>query len=244
MAIPVIRQSKFVVTKIDHAAIRKSKVFDNLPGVESWIACHSVIIEFWGSNATTADMTLGKIRQLCICLACVLALPVLTDAPDLTGDWELDEELTKKLEPPVRTNRDFGRGLRNAVLPVPGGPGAQNPNAASLKQPLVLDCVGLTLSKIDKTVEIECDNGSEREFHVGNRHGRRTTWRGKRLTESYRSTSRSVKHLFTLDRNDNMIVTVTIKPQGGVAQKHVRAFNRVTESENPEPDASDSTDRN
>ncbi len=189
-------------------------------------------------------MALRNISRLCICLVSVLALPVLTDAPDLTGDWELDEELTKKLEPPVRTNREFGRGLRNMVLPTPGGPGAQNPNAASLKQPLILDCVGLTLTKKDKTVEIECDNGTQREFHVGNRHGRRTIWRSKRLTESYRSTSRSVKHSIKLDRDDNMIVTVTIKPQGGIAQKHVRAFNRVTEKENSDSETSDSADTN
>lgn len=217
-------------------------MLDYLSGIKSLIACHSDIIEIQRVNATIAIMKLQKLMSLGICLVCLLSTPVLTGETGLKGKWELDEELTEKLEPPIRTNRGFARGLQNAVLPIPGRQGSQDPNAASLKQPLVLDCVGLTLSKKEETVEIACENGSQRKFQVGNRHGRKTTWRNNRLTESYKSTSRRVKHSFKLDRNDNMIVTVTIKPDGGVSQKYVRAFNRVITESTPGSESPDSTD--
>ncbi len=239
--VPVFCQTELAVAAVDYATVGKSEVLDYLSGIKSLMACHSDIIEIQRVNATIAIMKLQKLMSLGICLVCLLSTPVLTGETGLKGKWELDEELTEKLEPPIRTNRGFGRGLRNAVIPVPTGPGSQDPNAASLKQPLVLTCVGLTLSKQDETVEIACENGSQREFKVGNRHGRKTTWRNNRLTESYKSTSRRVKHSFKLDRNDNMIVTVTIKPDGGVSQKYVRAFNRVITESTPGSESPDST---
>ena len=171
-----------------------------------------------------------------VCIAMLIATAVWSESPDLTGTWVLDEELTKELQPPIKKHRS-GQGLRGFVgsggilAPLPGGGGASpNPGATGLKTPLVLDCGELTLDKSGNKITLSCSNGQERDFNVGKLHGRTTKWRKSRLTESYQSTSRSVKHLIKLDRNGNLIATVTIQPKGGRSQKYVRAFNRKQEA--------------
>ena len=183
-------------------------------------------------------MRTRTVLQTSIAIALLLAISVLSDSPNLTGDWTYDEKLTEELQPPTKTTRGFGQRL-GGYIGGPGGPGAPNPNAASLKQPVILSCEDLKLIKEAETITVTCSDGSHREFHVGNLHGRKTTWKrkGNQLTESYRSTSRSVKHQIKLDKDDNMIVTVTLKPKGGVSQKYVRAFNRVAEKEKKEEDS-------
>ena len=169
------------------------------------------------------------------CLAVLVSTSAWSESRELTGTWTLDEELTKELQPPIKKNQRAGEGLRGFIggggilTPLPGGGSSPAAGAAGLKTPLVLDCSELTLEKSADKITISCANGTEREFNVGKVHGRTTKWRKSRLTEFYRSTSRSVKHLIKLDRKGNMIATVTLQPKGGVSQKYVRAFNRKQE---------------
>lgn len=179
-------------------------------------------------------MTKKLALTISACLALLVSTSAWSQSPDLTGTWTLDEELTKELQPPIKKNRRAG-GLRGFVgaggilTPLPGGSSTPAAGAAGLKTPLILDCGELTLDKSEKKVTLSCVNGMQREFNVGNLHGRTTKWRKSRLTESYRSTSRSVRHLIKLDRKGNLIATVTIQPKGGISQKYVRAFNRKQE---------------
>ncbi|MCY3884015.1 MAG: hypothetical protein OXG24_03780 [Gammaproteobacteria bacterium] len=177
------------------------------------------------------------------CLALLVSMYTWAESNDLTGTWVIDVELTEELQPPIKKNRGVARGLRGfiagggVIAPVPGG-SAPAVGAAGLKTPVVLHCSELTLSKDESKITIECANGTEREFNVGNLHGRKTNWKKNRLTESYRSTSRSVRHQFKIDRKGNLIATITIQPKGGVSQKYVRAFNRKPE-DHPESNESE-----
>lgn len=179
-------------------------------------------------------MTKNVALSISVCLAILFAATASSETPDLTGTWVLDEELTKELQPPIKKHRR-GQGVRGFVgsggilTPLPGGGGSPRADAAGLKTPLVLECGELTLDKSEDKVTISCVNGLKRDFNAGKLHGRNTKLRKSRLTESYRSTSRSVQHLIKLDKKGNLIATVTIQPKGGVAQKYVRAFNRKQE---------------
>ena len=174
-------------------------------------------------------------------LTVVFASPIFSDQDEesnLIGDWVLNEKLTEELRPPVRNPGvagGFGRAVLGTVgIPLPGG---SNPaaNSVGLRHPIMLECEQMSLTKEGDEVLIECANGTYREFQIGNEHGRRATWKSKRMTESYRSTSRTVRHDVKLEKSGNLIVTVTIKPKGGTSQKYVRAFD-------PKPEPSNSID--
>lgn len=178
-------------------------------------------------------MSSNVVPTISLCIAVLAAVSTWSETNDLTGNWILNEELTEELQPPIKKHRRAGGGIQGVLgginVPTPGGGGAPAAGAASLKTPVVLDCGEMKLEKSGEKVTINCSNGLQREFNVGNLHGRRTKWNKTRLTESYSSTSRSVKHQIKLDRKGNLIATVTLQPSGGVAQKYVRAFNRKTE---------------
>ncbi|MXW53977.1 MAG: hypothetical protein F4Z66_08370 [Gammaproteobacteria bacterium] len=177
-------------------------------------------------------MTKHLALTISTCLVVLMSTNAWSESPKLTGTWTLDEELTKELQPPIKKNRRAGQGLRGYIggggilTPLPGGGSSPASGAAGLKVPLILDCSELTLEASEDKITVSCVNGMEREFNVGKVHGRTTKWKKTRLTEFYRSTSRSVRHLIKLDREGNMIATVTLQPKGGVSQKYVRAFNR------------------
>lgn len=160
------------------------------------------------------------------------------DESKILGSWILNDELTAELKPKPRKSRSMGGfgGVSIAAggigIPLPGGVGGPAAAASSLKFPTVLDCEGFELSKEDDKVTLSCEDGSNRDFYIGKKHGRKTSLTSKTLRESYSSTSRTVKHAFKLDKNDNLIVTVRIKAKGGEEQVHVRAFSQEVEDEN------------
>ena len=158
------------------------------------------------------------------------------DESKILGSWVLNDDLTAELKPKPRKSRSMGGfgGVSVAAggigIPLPGGgTGGPTAAAASLKFPTVLECEGFELSKKDDKVTLNCEDGSRRDFYIGNKHGRKTSLTSKTLRESYSSTSRTVKHAFKLDKNDNLIVTVRIKAKGGEEQIYVRAFSKEVE---------------
>ena len=161
------------------------------------------------------------------------------DESKILGLWVLNDELTEELKPKPRKSRSMGGfgGVTVAAggigIPLPGGGmGGPAAAAASLKFPTVLECEGFELGKKDDKVTLSCEDGSRRDFYIGNKHGRKTSLTSKTLRESYSSTSRTVKHAFKLDRDDNLIVTVRIKAKGGEEQVYVRAFSKEVKDEN------------
>lgn len=169
-----------------------------------------------------------------------LSFCAVAQSADLTGDWVLNAELTEEMQPKVKGTKGLGGGFSGGfigaggvMLPIPGtGGGGSAAAQRTLKQPIVLDCGELTLSKESVKVNITCNKESYREFFLDDRHGRKTNWRDRKFTESYRSTSRTVKHEFRLIKGDRLKVTVSIRQKGNRSQEHVRVFERKI---TPEP---------
>lgn len=156
----------------------------------------------------------------------------------ITGTWVVNEEATETLQNKVRrTNtRSMGDGPNVAVLGVPaGGAGPSGPNS-TLKFPIVLECEEISFQVDDEKVKASCETGVSREFLVGKLHGRITRFRSNVLTESYSSTSRSVKHDIRVDKEGNLVAKVRIKPKNGIAQVYVRVYSRPLDSESQETD--------
>lgn len=153
----------------------------------------------------------------------------------ITGTWEVNEEETETLQNKVRRSNPTSRGVGAPTgggvgIPVPGSGGAAGPNA-TLKFPIVLECNAISIEVEEETVKASCESGVSREFLIGKIHGRTTRFRHNVLTESYSSTSRSVKHDIRVDRKGNLVAKVRIKPKYGVSQTFVRVYSRPSETE-------------
>ena len=180
---------------------------------------------------------LTVIKTLAI-TCCMLFTPLL-NATDLVGSWVLNDELTKEMQPKLKSTKGVGGGFSGGfigaggvMVPIPGS-GGGSPVAAqrTLKMPVVLECNELKLDKQSIKVSISCSNQSYRDFFLDDRHGRKTNWRDRRFTESYKSTSRTVKHEFRILKGDLLKVTVSIKPRGNRSQDFVRVFERKIDTE-------------
>ncbi len=149
------------------------------------------------------------------------------------GEWTFNETLTDKLQPKLKTTKASGRGFQGTLiggLPLPGsGRGVAEGPISTLKFPTLLECNQFTLEIEDKKIEFSCENGSSREFNVGKLHGRKTKLTKSKITEYYKSTSRSVRHNISVDKEGNLVVTVKIRPSGSTEQTFVRAFSRPAE---------------
>ena len=178
-------------------------------------------------------------------LALISALfGVVASAADITGSWVLNEELTEEMQPKVKGTKGVGGGFSGGfigaggiMLPIPGtGGGGTAAAQRTLKLPIVLDCSELNLSKQSVKVNVSCNDENYREFFLDDRHGRKTKWRDRKFTESYKSTSRTVKHEFRWLRGDILKVTVSIRQRGNRSQEYVRVFDRKS-SEPPSTEA-------
>lgn len=175
-----------------------------------------------------------KVHLVLISILCC----AVAQSADLTGSWVLNQELTEEMQPKIKGTKGLGGGFSGGfigaggvMLPIPGtGGGGSAAAQRTLKLPIVLDCTELTLNKQSVKVNVSCNNESYREFFLDDRHGRKTNWRDKKFTESYRSTSRTVKHEFRLIKGDHLKVTVSIRQKGNRSQEHVRVFERKSTS--------------
>ncbi|MXW07225.1 MAG: hypothetical protein F4X56_07940 [Gammaproteobacteria bacterium] len=147
----------------------------------------------------------------------------------ITGTWIVNEEATETLQNKVRrsssTNPALGSGPTVLGIPSPGNSGPSGPNS-TLKFPEVLECEEISFEVDEEAVKASCASGVTREFLIGNIHGRITRFRRNILTESYSSTSRSVKHDIRVDKDGNLVAKVRIRPKNGVSQTYVRVYSR------------------
>ena len=82
-------------------------------------------------------------------------------------------------------------------------------------------------NKYDDRIVVVYDNLGSREFVPGRHLGRKTTWNGRKLTESYETTTRKVRQRYALDRDGRMTVTITIAEKGAKRRVYKRIFDRV-----------------
>lgn len=161
-------------------------------------------------------------------LSCTTTIYANTDK-SITGTWIVNEEATETLQNKVRrsstTNPALGTASNVIGIPSPGNSGSSGPNS-TLKFPEVLECEEISFEIEEEVVKASCASGVTREFLIGNIHGRITRFRRNILTESYSSTSRSVKHDIRVDKDGNLVAKVRIRPKNGVSQTYVRVYSR------------------
>ena len=182
--------------------------------------------------------TVPLFRVVCFCTfvgMCVTTSVHANTDKSITGAWVVNEEATEALQSKVRksnpTNRGIGSATGGAVgIPAPSSGGPSGPNS-TLKFPIVLECKEISFEVEDEAVKASCAIGVSREFLIGKIHGRITRFRRNVLTESYSSTSRSVKHDIRIDKKGNLVAKVKIKPKYGVSQTYVRVYSRPPEAE-------------
>lgn len=187
-----------------------------------------------------------NLRATVICLSFLTGLSITTTLyaktdKSITGTWLVNEEATETLQNKVRKSSSMGSGLGTAAsvvlgVPTPGNSGPSGPNS-TLKFPVVLECQEISFEVEEESVNASCASGVTREFLLGKIHGRVTRFRRNILTESYSSTSRSVKHDIRVDKDGNLVAKVKIKPKQGVSQTYVRVYSRPSETESETEEA-------
>lgn len=183
-----------------------------------------------------------KILFVCTLVSlCATAVVHAKTDKKITGTWVVNEEETETLQSKVRKSNPTSRGLGAATggvsgIPVPGAGGPAGPNS-TLKFPIVLECKEISIEVEEEAVKASCESGVSREFLIGKIHGRTTRFRRNVLTESYSSTSRSVRHDIRVDKNGNLVAKVRIKPKYGVSQTFVRVYSRPSETESVKEEA-------
>ena len=192
-----------------------------------------------------------NMRATVICLSFLTGLSIATNLyaktdKSITGTWLVNEEATETLQNKVRKSSSMGSGLGTAAsvvlgVPAPGNSGPSGPNS-TLKFPVVLECQEISFEVEEESVKASCASGVTREFLLGKIHGRVTRFRRNILTESYSSTSRSVKHDIRVDKDGNLVAKVKIKPKQGVSQTYVRVYSRPSEAESETEEAETETE--
>jgi hypothetical protein len=110
-------------------------------------------------------------------------------------------------------------------VPLPGGGDAGVP-AGGARDPRVLRCEAMTVSMDGANVHFIFEGSGEETMKPGNDQGRKTSWNGRRLTQSYTTTVRSVRKTYELEKDGSLVVKVKINPKGAKSATHVRVFQR------------------
>ena len=154
-------------------------------------------------------------------------------ATDLVGQWLLDAEKTEAIQPEQPQQKQWLKG-QNVSTSVSYG-GQRLPtlrqkvppmSTLSARDPEVLRCKEMTISnKGDDLLFTYVDVGSEVR-RKGKKRGFNTAWNKKKLTDSYKTTTRKVSHTFEIQDNGSLLVTVLIKPDKGPKRIYKQVFNR------------------
>ncbi len=166
-------------------------------------------------------------------LLLTFALAQPARATDLVGEWVLNVERSAEVQPEQPEERQWfnGQNVNTSVsfggLPLPKVRQKVPPMSSHTeRQPGVLRCKEMTIAnKGEDLLFTYVDIGSEVRKR-GNKHGFKTSWGKRRLTESYKSTTRKVTHRFELQKDDSLLVTVTIKPDKGSKRVYKQVFDR------------------
>lgn len=168
-----------------------------------------------------------------ILCAALLTTSDHSHATELVGQWELDAERTEAIQPEQPQQKQWLKGQNISTNVSYGGQrlptirrkiGAMS--SLSERDPEVLRCKELVISnKGDDLLFTYVDVGSEVRSK-GRKRGFNTAWSKKKLTDSYKTTTRKVSHTFAIQDDNSLLVTVLIKPNKGPKRIYKQVFNR------------------
>ncbi len=167
-------------------------------------------------------------------LLLLLTGSALAAADGLAGRWQLNEALTRELQPPQKgpTSTSSGMGppriyVGGMPVPVPGTSGPQPGIGGAAPDPMVMRCTEVTVSPAGDELLLEFQGMGSERLKRGNVQGMKSRWNEGKLTTSYETTTREVSQTWEVDREGRLLVTVKLNPDHGKTQTHKRAFDRV-----------------
>ncbi|MEM6708803.1 MAG: hypothetical protein AAF648_08460 [Pseudomonadota bacterium] len=155
------------------------------------------------------------------------------------GHWLLNADLTAEAQPENVESRSLlpaGRGratisVGGIPLPVPGGSAPSASPQSNARDPAVLRCKELTLTRSsDDEIELVFGTIGDDRLRKGTYRGVKTAWSAKQLSSRYQTTERKVTHRYELRDDDRLVVTTTIKAKGQRKRTFKQVFDRVTRS--------------
>ncbi len=181
----------------------------------------------------------------------LLLLPLLllgawpAQATELIGYWVLDQEGTAAIQPeqPQENNWFKNQNISTTVsaggMPLPRLRSKLPPvDSQAAPDPDILRCKEMQIEDVNDALRFTyVDVGSEVRKQ-GAYRGAKVRWNKKKLTESYKSTTRKVTHKFEIQDNNKLLVTVKINPNKGVTRTYLQLFDRA-----PEPSAQAANDQ-
>jgi len=147
----------------------------------------------------------------------------------LSGDWQLNNELTTQFG---ATKKDAGYfdGIGGASVSVGGIPiplpGATTPAAAPSMVPDILNCTSMTIELAGEDVHFIYHGIGDETLKAGNDQGRRTRWSKSKLTSKYATPTRKVSKIYKLRSDGTLLVSVEFNPKQGASMTHYRIFER------------------
>jgi hypothetical protein len=157
-------------------------------------------------------------------------------AAPLTGNWVLNHELSREIQPDGPQQSSLLNRLPNASvsvggMPLPGvGSGRLPPVAGNARDPKVLRCTELRIEPAGDALHLNYGTAGSDTLQRGNDQGLVSRWNKRKLTSRYETTSRKVSQTYEVRRDGRLLVTVRLNPNQGPAVVHKRVFDPVESS--------------
>lgn len=164
-----------------------------------------------------------------------------TQATELIGYWVLDQEGTAAIQPeqPQEKNWFKNQNISTSVsvggMSLPSLGSKVGPvDSRAAPDPDILRCKEMQIEEVKNALRFTyVDVGSEVRKQ-GAYRGAKIHWNKKKLTESYKSTTRKVTHKFEIQDNKKLLVTVKINPDKGVTRTYLQLFDRASKPTAPQ----------
>lgn len=172
------------------------------------------------------------IQFACIIFLALATKNVLPASPDLTGQWVYNPVKSDEARPKKKNSSIFGKvkpsiSIGGWPIPMPGNDPSKEASNQRVHDPDVLYCKNMSIKKVDGIIRATYGTLSSSEFVPGRHRGRVTRWTGKKLTQSYTTTTRKVTQTYQLQKNGDLLVSVTIKPRHASKRVYNRIFDRM-----------------
>lgn len=181
-------------------------------------------------------MTSGLVTLLTLLLALSAGA---AQATELIGYWVLDQEGTAAIQPeqPQENNWFKNQNISTTVsaggMPLPRlGSKIAPVDSRAAPDPDILRCKEMQIEDANNALRFTYVDVGTEVRKQGAYRGAKIRWTEKKLTESYKSTTRKVTHKFEIQDNNKLLVTVKINPNKGVTRTYLQLFDRA-----PKPDA-------
>lgn len=173
-------------------------------------------------------------RIITICMSLLLAGAAAAGhgatAP-LAGEWILNHELSREVQPDGPEQSGLLNRLPNASISVGGMPlpsvggGRPPPVPGNPRDPKVLRSTELRIEPAGEALRLDFGAAGSDTLQRGNDQGLVSRWSKRKLTSRYETTSRKVSQTYEVRRDGRLLVTVRLKPNQGPAVVHKRVFD-------------------